>query len=144
MKLNCELRELCERILYGKITGMSAIAGVLLIIYGAGAAYFGWMELQHQNLLSHVAAYSTLGIGGALILAGLAHFVAPHKAFLMSVPLLMYFHFQVYIDSTHINADGNPGWRLQAPLIGISMVILWLSYRGYKAKQAAAAVVKAA
>ena len=128
-------------LLHGKIAAMSAIAGVLLIIYGAGAAYFGWMEYHQQNLLSHVAAISTLGIGGALILAGLAHFVAPHKAFLLSVPLLLYFHFQAYIDAMHINPDGNPMWQLQGAMIGISLVILMLSYRGYKAKQAAAAAV---
>lgn len=107
------------------------------MIYGAAAAYLGWTELQAPHLLTPTAAYSTLGIGAALIVAGLAHFKAPHKAFLLSILLLAYFHVQCYIDLTMMYPD--PKWAYQAALVVGSAIILFLSYRGYKAKQAQAA-----
>jgi hypothetical protein len=117
---------------------MSALAGFLLILYGAAAAYVGYDELYvtHLQHLTKVAAFSTLGIGGVLAAVGLAHFVAPHKAFLMSIPMLLYFHVQCFIDASFFFAE--PRYPFQLGLIVFSFLIVILSYRGYKAKQATA------
>ncbi|HSP07363.1 MAG TPA: hypothetical protein VLR94_09305 [Acidobacteriota bacterium] len=116
---------------------MSGIAGLLLIIYGALAGYVGWTDMQIHHLLTPTASYSTLGIGAALAVAGMGHFAAPHKSFLMAVPLLVYFHVQGYVDAMILYGD--PKWLYQGCLIVVSAIILILSYRGYKAKQAAEA-----
>ena len=108
-----------------------------MMIYGAAAAYLGWIELQAPHLLTVTAAYSTLGIGAALAAAGLGHFLAPHKAFLLSILLLAYFHVQVYIDVMLMYPE--PKWTYQVALLAVSVMILFISYRGYKARQAAAA-----
>ena len=97
----------------------------------------GWTEIQHPHLLSNLAAYSTLGIGALLILTGLGHFIAPHKSFLLAIPLLVFFHVQCFVDATLISAENT--LLFQCGLIVLSAVILWLSYRGYRSKQAAAA-----
>src|SRR4051794_28996429 len=116
---------------------MSGIAGILLMIYGAAAAYVGFNEVQHPHLLTHVVAFSSLGIGAALVAAGLAHFVAPHKAYLMSLPMLVYFHVQSVVVASFL-FEGNPRWLYQGCLAVVSIVILILSYKGYKASQAKA------
>ena len=118
---------------------MSKVAGFLLLVLGAVTAYVGASEmyLTETKHLTHIAIYSTLGIGAALAVAGLAHFVAPHKAFLLSVPLLAYLQVQCAIDAVFFFEK--PVWPAQLALLVASALILLLSYRGYKAKQAAAA-----
>ena len=108
----------------------------MLIVYGAVAGYVGWLDLRLHHVLTPNASYATLGIGADLVAVGLGHFVAPHKSFLLAVPLLLYFHFQCYADA--IMKFGNPEWPYQGCLLVVSAIILLLSYRGYKAKQAAA------
>jgi hypothetical protein len=115
---------------------MSAIAGLLLILYGAASIYIGMRELMHPNLLTHTVAYSTAGIGAGLALVGLGHFVAPHKSFLLAVPMLLYFNVQSYIDV--IFYFEKPQWPFHATLLVVSALTLFLSYKGYKAKAAAA------
>lgn len=115
---------------------MSGIAGLLFIIYGAAAGYVGWMDLQVHHSLTPTASYATLGIGAALIVVGLGHFKAPHKSFLVAIPLLLYFHFQSYADASM--KFGDPKWLYQGCLAVVSVIILVLSYMGYRAKQAAA------
>ena len=105
------------------------------MFYSAVAAYFGFNELTHPVHLTHIAALSTLGIGGALFAVGLAHFVAPHKAFLLSIPLLLYFHLQMFVDGAIFQELDQNMWKFQAAMIVVSGLILFLSYRGYKNKQ---------
>ena len=115
---------------------LSNIAGILLILLGLAPAYFGIREIARPDQLTTVAAYSTAGIGIILLLVGLLHFRAPHKAFLFSVPVLLYFNVQMYFDS--IFYFEKVLWPFQAGLLVVSILILVLSYRGYKAKQVTA------
>jgi len=109
---------------------MSLIAGLLLVLYGAITAYLGYIEITGPHLLTHFAAYVTAALGVLLVLAGLAHFKAPHKAFLISVPLLIYFHTQMYFNAIFYFARAM--WPQQISLLGLSLCILVLSYFGYK------------
>jgi len=109
---------------------MSAIAGFLLIFYGGVTAYLGYTEIVSPNLLTTFAAYVTTAIGALLILSGLAHFKAPHKAFLITMPLLLYFHVQMYFNAIFYFA--RPLWPQQLSLLLISGLILGLSYYGYR------------
>jgi hypothetical protein len=116
---------------------MSKVAGILMILLGLGAAFIGIREVLQPDQLTPLARFSTLGIGAALVLVGLAHFRAPHKAFLMSVPLLLYFHVQMYLDSLFY--FNKPGWEYQAILGIVSILIVVLSYRGYVQSRESAA-----
>jgi len=112
---------------------MSGIAGILLMIYGGITAYLGYREKTAQiHLLTPFATYVTIALGVLLILAGAAHFKAPHKAFLMTVPLLIYFHVQNYFNAIFYFAA--PMWPQQLSLLGISFGILGLSYLGYSGR----------
>lgn len=108
------------------------------MILGIGAAFIGVREILQPDQLTPIARYSTLGIGGALILVGMAHFRAPHKAFLMSIPLLLYFHMQMYFDSLFYFNE--PLWTYQAAMAVVSILILVLSYRGYVQSRNASAL----
>lgn len=109
---------------------MSAIAGLLLIFYGGVTAYLGYSEIVTPKLLTTFAAYVTAVVGVTLILAGLVHFKAPHKAFLLTMPLLLYFHIQMYYNAIFYFA--RPVWPHQLSLLLISVLILGLSYYGYR------------
>ena len=109
---------------------MSAIAGLLLMFYGGVSAYLGYSEITTPKLLTTFAAYVTAAIGVLLILAGLVHFMAPHKAFLLTMPLLLYFHMQMYFNAIFYFA--RPMWPHQLSLLLISALILGLSYYGYR------------
>jgi hypothetical protein len=113
---------------------MSKLAGVLLFVLGCGGAYFGISEISHQVLLTKFAAFTTGGVGVGLCLVGLMHFVAPHKAFLSSIPLLITMLGIAYTDLSFYFARTE--WKYLAILVGICVVILTLSYRGYLAQKA--------
>ena len=114
---------------------MSAIAGLFLMLYGAGAAYLGVMEIMHPDQLTKIAAYSTAGIGAALLVVGIGHFIAPHKSFLLAIPLLAYFHVQNCVNTVFYLEQ--PRWGAQIVFAFVSLLILYISYRGYKNKSAA-------
>jgi hypothetical protein len=115
---------------------MSKIAGILLLIYGGATAYLGFNEITHRSLLTPVASYWTTGIGVVLVLVGLAHFKAPHKAFLASVLLLLCFHVQMYFNALFFFA--RPMWPYQLSLLSVSLLILLFSHLGYSRKAKAA------
>jgi hypothetical protein len=113
-----------------RIAGMSRIAGIILIIYGAWTAYVGFKEVSHPAELTRFAAFATTALGAFLLLVGLGHFKAPHKAFLTSIPLLIAFHIQMYFNKLIYFDD--PKWSYQVTLLAISIIALTLSYFGYK------------
>ena len=105
------------------------LAGLLLILYGAYTFYLGYLDITGAHLMTRFAAYMTAGIGVLLALLGLAHFKAPHKAFLASIVALICFHVQMYFNALFLFA--RPLWPWQASLLVLSICILFLSYRGY-------------
>jgi len=109
---------------------MSKIAGLLMIFYGVCAAYLGVGEVLHTHLLTPYAAYWTAFLGILLAAVGLAYFRAPHKAFLVSIPALLYFHVQMYFNALFYFA--RPMWPEQLSLISVSLLILLLGYHGYR------------
>ncbi len=108
---------------------MSWIAGIILLIYGGWTASMGVHEISHPAELTRFGAFSTTALGVFLFLVGLAHFKAPHKAFLTCIPLLIAFHVQMYFNKFIYFDD--PKWSYQITLLGISLVVLVLSYLGY-------------
>lgn len=109
---------------------MSGIAGILLILYGGITAYLGYSEkMSGVRFLTPFAIFVTIALGILLILIGLAHFKAPHKAYLATIPALIYFHTQMYFNALFYFA--RPMWPQQMSLLGISFGILGLSYLGY-------------
>lgn len=117
-----------------RIAAMSWIAGIILMIYGGWTASVGSKEVFHPAELTRFAAFATTALGVFLVLIGLAHFKAPHKAFLTSIPLLIAFHVQMYFNKLIYFDD--PKWSYQLTLIAISVVALTLSYLGYSRQEA--------
>ena len=107
---------------------MSKIAGVFLLLLGLGTIYFGYAEKMHLVTLTKMAADSTMGMGVMLILAGLLHFRAPHKAFLLSTVVLLAAQAMAYIDLTFKVSAGQR--KFQAAFAAISIAILVLCYPG--------------
>lgn len=112
---------------------MSRVAGIILIVYGIAAAYVGINEFLHPDQLTTFAMYGCIAVGVLLFLAGVAHFTAPHKAFLMSIPLVLYFQFQAYVVTQFYLEDAR--WVYQGGLFAVSLVVLFLSYLGYPKQQ---------
>jgi hypothetical protein len=108
---------------------MSAVAGVILILMGGATLALGGNEILHPNQLTPFAARTTAILGFVMVLIGLLHFRAPHKAFLLSIPVLIYLHVQMYIDFLFLFND--PRWMYLAGLALLSIVVLLLSYKGY-------------
>lgn len=108
---------------------MSRAAGILLILLGLGTVGLAVREMLHPDQLTRYATYSTGLIGMLLMFAGLAHFKAPHKAFLMSIPFLIAFQVQMYSNALFYFND--PRWMYQVLLLTSSVIILALSYCGY-------------
>jgi hypothetical protein len=108
---------------------MSAVAGILLILLGGATLWMGGNQILHPNQLPPLAAKTTTGLGLILLIVGLLHFRAPHKAFLLSIPVLLYLHIQMYFNCLFFFND--PHWMYQGGLAIISILILILSYRGY-------------
>src|SRR5262245_59613675 len=112
-----------------RIAGMSWIAGIILMIYGGWTAYVGFNEIAHPAELTRFAAFATTALGIFLLLVGLGHFKAPHKAFLTSIPLLIAFHIQMYFNKLIYFDDAK--WSYQICLLAISVIAMTLSYFGY-------------
>ncbi len=108
------------------------------MFYGAVSGYLGYIEIVTPKLLTTFAAYVTTAVGALLFLAGLAHFKAPHKAFLITIPLLIYFHLQMYFNAIFYFA--RPLWPQQLSLLLISALILGLSTYGYRKSKTSSAV----
>jgi hypothetical protein len=108
---------------------MSKLAGIILMIYGGWTAYVGFNEIAHPAELTRFAAFATTALGIFLLLVGLGHFKAPHKAFLTSIPLLIAFHIQMYFNKLIYFDD--PKWSYQVCLLVISLIAMTLSYFGY-------------
>jgi len=70
-----------------------------------------------------------------MIAAGAGHFRAPHKAFIISVPVLLTFQLHVYCMALFYNVQ-NLAMFLVAFVVA-SLLILFLSYLGYRRMQAA-------
>jgi hypothetical protein len=115
--------------------GMSAVAGIILILLGGATAALGVNEILHPDQLPPLASKTTAGLGIVLIVVGLLHFRAPHKAFLLSIAVLLYFHIQMYFNSLFYFND--PNWLYQAGLAAITIIVLILSYKGYTAARTA-------
>jgi hypothetical protein len=117
-----------------RIAGMSWIAGIILMIYGGWTAYVGAQEVFHPSELTRFGAFATTALGLFLLLVGLGHFKAPHKAFLTSIPLLIAFHIQMYFNKLIYFDD--PKWSYQVTLLAITLVAMTMSYLGYSKREA--------
>lgn len=106
------------------------VAATIIVLLGGASLGIGLSEILHPNMLTTTAARSTAGIGFLLIIIALLHFRAPHKSFLLSIPLLAYFNVQMYLDGLFY--FGQPLWIYQAILAVISIVALICSYRSYR------------
>lgn len=109
---------------------MLLVAASIIVLLGGGAFGLGLSEILHPNLLTATAARSTAGIGFLLIIIALLHFRAPHKSFLLSIPLLAYFNVQMYLDCLFYFSK--PLWHYQAILAAVSILALICSYRHYR------------
>jgi hypothetical protein len=109
---------------------MLMAAATIIVLLGGTAFGLGLSEILHPNMLTTTAARSTAGIGFLLFIIALLHFRAPHKSFLLSIPLLAYFNVQMYLDCLFY--FGEPMWIYQAILAVVSIIALICSYRAYK------------
>src|SRR5204862_525592 len=76
---------------------MSKFAGIILVMIGGFFLYFGIGEIRHLESLPRNSAYAIAVAGAILVLIGLLHFKAPHKAFLVSIPFLILLQFLVLL-----------------------------------------------
>ncbi len=106
------------------------VASTIIVLFGGASFGLGLSEILHPNLLTTTAARSTAGIGFLLIIIALLHFRAPHKSFLLSVPLLAYFNVQMYLDCLFY--FGRPLWPYLAILAVLSILALICSYKAYR------------
>jgi hypothetical protein len=109
---------------------MLMAAATIIVLLGGTSLGLGLSEILHPNMLTTTAARSTAGIGFLLIIIALLHFRAPHKSFLLSVPLLAYFNVQMYLDCLFY--FGQPMWVYECILLAVSIIALICSYRAYK------------
>jgi hypothetical protein len=109
---------------------MSKLAGLCLVVLGGGLAYTGYQEVQAPTYLTSYAAYSSVILGGLLMLAGIGHFLAPHKSFLLSVPLLLVFQVHMYCVALFYDVK-KIGVFLGGFLVA-SFLIMIISYLGYR------------
>ena len=117
---------------------MSKLAGTLLILVGLATILLGIKEISRPDQLTSYAAWSSLVLGAILALAGAAHFRAPHKAFLISIPVLITFVIHMYSVGLFYNVQ-----KLQLFLwghIAAALLILALSYAGYRRRNVPAAL----
>jgi amino acid transporter len=109
---------------------MSKLAGTLLMLLGAAITFVGIREILHLDQLTPYAAWTSAGLGLLMILAGALHFRAPHKSFLLSIPVLLAFQFQVYCIALFYEVKNMPMF-LSAFVIS-SFLVMLLSYLGYR------------
>ena len=104
-----------------------------MILVGLATMLLGAKEISQPDQLTSYAAWSSLGLGVIIVLAGAAHFRAPHKAFLLSIPILFTFIVHIYSIGLFYNVQ-----NLQLFVwghIGVILLILVLSYLGYKRRR---------
>jgi hypothetical protein len=117
---------------------MSKVAGILLILFGAATAFLGVKEVnQPSNLITPYGAWSSIILGSLMVLAGFGHFRAPHKSFLISVPILLAFQLHVYCMALFYDVKNLP--LFLGAFLFASVLILIVSYLGYRAKTVEAA-----
>ena len=110
---------------------MSKVAGILLILFGAATTLLGVKEVvMPSNLLTPFGAWSSIILGLLMIMAGLGHFRAPHKAFLISVPILLAFQLHVYCMALFYDVKNLP--LFLGAFVFASFLILIVSYLGYR------------
>jgi hypothetical protein len=110
---------------------MSKLAGILLILFGAATVYLGVKETSTpSNFLTPYGAWSSIILGSLMILAGFAHFRAPHKSFLVSVPILLAFQLHVYCLALFYDVKNLP--LFLGAFVFASFLILIISYLGYR------------
>lgn len=110
---------------------MSKIAGILLILFGAATAFFfGVKEVNQPTNLTPYGAWSSIILGSLMVLAGLGHFRAPHKSFLISVPILLAFQLHVYCMALFYDVKNLP--LFLGAFVFASLLILIVSYLGYR------------
>jgi purine-cytosine permease-like protein len=117
---------------------MSKLAGTLMILVGLATILLGVKEVNKPEHLTPYAAWSSVGLGAIIALAGAAHFRAPHKAFLLSIPILITFILHIYCVGLFFNVQ-----KLQLFLLGhiaAVVLILGLSYAGYRRRKVTAAL----
>lgn len=107
------------------------LAGTLLIFLGAGAVFIGWQEWTFPVALSTYGSLTTLTLGILMMLAGILHFRAPHKSFLLSLALLLV--FQIHLYSLALFYDVENLFVFLGGFLIASILILLLSYRSYQA-----------
>jgi hypothetical protein len=112
---------------------ISKVAGVFLILLGASSIMIGTTEIRHPDQLTAYAAWTSIGLGILLVLGGLGHFRAPHKAFLISLPLLLAFQLQVYCVALFFEIRNIP--LFLGAFVLASILILFLSYRGFQVQR---------
>jgi amino acid transporter len=115
---------------------MSKLAGTIMILVGLATILLGIKEINKPDQLTSYAAWSSVGLGVIIALAGAAHFRAPHKAFLISVPILITFVIHMYCVALFFNVQ-----KMQLFVwghIAAAVLILVLSYTGYRRRSLAA------
>jgi len=109
---------------------MLMVAATIIVILGGGAFGLGLSEILHPNMLTTTAAQSTAAVGFLLVLIALLHFRAPHKSFLLSIPLLAYLNVQLYLNCLFYFS--RPLWPYLAIIAVFSIIALICSYSAYK------------
>jgi hypothetical protein len=109
---------------------MSKLAGILLIVLGVLTILVGINDLNQSKFLTPYAAWSSIALGLIIALAGFGHFRAPHKSFLLSVPVLITFIIQAY--SLGLFYDVRNLSLFVAGHAIAALIILVISYMGYK------------
>ena len=114
---------------------MSKLAGILLSLFGAATIFIGIREIAHLDQLTPYAAWTSVGLGFLMLIAGVGHFRAPHKSFILSIPVLLAFQLQVYCFALFYDVKKLPIF-LTSFLVSSALILL-LSYMGYKRMSAA-------
>jgi hypothetical protein len=109
---------------------MSKVAGILLSLFGAATVLIGIREITHLDQLTPYAAWTSAGLGLLMVIAGAGHFRAPHKAFILSIPVLLAFQLQVYCFALFYDVKNLPIFLTS--FVISSALILLLSYLGYR------------
>jgi amino acid transporter len=114
---------------------MSKLAGILLFLFGAATIVIGIREIRHLDQLTPYAAWTSVGLGLLMAIAGVGHFRAPHKSFILSIPVLLAFQLQVYCFALFYDVKNLPIF-LTSFLVSSALILL-LSYLGYRRMSAA-------
>ncbi len=106
-----------------------------MILLGVLTILVGVKEINPPSQLTRYAAWSSIGLGAFILFAGLGHFRAPHKSFLISIPILITFIIHVYCLGLFYNVK-NLTLFLGGHILAVIMILV-LSYLGYRKMRAA-------